>query len=68
MVYNVDDNEKGKDVMSLITDNIENTLMRHKYTDNFDLSNRKALYQSDLSTLDFKETVINGANKISNEN
>jgi hypothetical protein len=68
LVYNVDDNEKGKDVMSLITDNIENTLMRHKYTDNFDLSNRKALYQSDLSTLDFKETVINGANKISNEN
>lgn len=68
LVYNVDDNEKGKDVMSLITDNIENTLAHHKYTDNFDLSNRKALYQSDLSTLDFKETVVNGANKISNEN
>jgi hypothetical protein len=68
LVYNVDDDEKGKDVMSLITDNIEKTLAQNKYTDNFDLSNRKALYQSDLSTLDFKETVINGANKISNEN
>jgi hypothetical protein len=68
LVYNVDDDEKGKDVMSLITDNIEKTLAQHKYTDNFVLSNRMALYKSDLSTLDFKETVVNGANKISNEN
>jgi hypothetical protein len=64
----VDDDEKGKDVMSLITDNIEKTLAAHKYPDNFDLSHRKALYKSDLSTLDFKEVVVNGANKISNEN
>lgn len=68
LVYNVDDDEKGKDVMSLVTDNIEKTLAAHKYPDNFDLSHRRSLYKSDLSTLDFKETVVNGANKISNEN
>lgn len=68
LIYNVNDDETGKDVMHLVTDNIEKTLAAHKYPDNFDLSHRKTLYNSDLSTLNFKETVVNGVNKISNEN
>ena len=69
-VYYVDDNEKGIDVNTLITDNIENIISAYKpgFTNNFDLSNRKDLFQSSLSMRDFKETVVNGTNKISNEN
>lgn len=69
-VYFVDDNEKGKDVNTLITDNIENIINAYKpsFTNNFDLSTRRDLFQSSLSMRDFKETVVNGTNKISNEN
>lgn len=66
--YYVDEAEKGKNVNHLITDNISSTITQYGYTDNFDFNSRKALFQSSLSTRDFKETVVNGDNKISNEN
>jgi len=67
-VYYVDEGEKGKNVTDLITDNISSTITQYGHTNNFDFNNRKMLFQSSLSTRDFKETVVNGENKISNEN
>jgi monoamine oxidase len=67
-VYYVDEGEKGENVNHLITNNVSSTIIQNGYTYNFDFNNRKELYKSSLSSHDFKETVMNGENKISNEN